>query len=198
MERLPANLFDRSVIGQLADGVFDEMVGVESSELETVLEEIGADSAYSADVQRLAFQLWAFTAGEDCDRVAELMVSRGIKVHAGHIRRWRDSQSWPAIAGEVRALVSHKSGQVVRSMLSIGMVRAMRWAISAFNDPSVSPSVKLGLARTLWDRGGLPVHMRGDLMIGAMFGGGELGEWDDSALDDVIARYGTGEDDGSG
>jgi hypothetical protein len=193
MERLPANLFDRSVIGQLADGVFDETAGGESSELETVLEEIGADSAYSADVQRLAFQLWAFTAGEDCERVAELMVDRGIKVHAGHIRRWRDSQSWSAIAGEVRALVAHKSGQVVRSMLSIGMVRAMRWAIGAFDDPSISPSVKLGLARTLWDRGGLPVHMRGDLMLGAMFGGGELDDMDDNALDDVIARYGTGE-----
>jgi hypothetical protein len=35
-------------------------------------------------------------------------------------------------------------------------------------------------------------------MIGAMFGGGELDDMDYSALDDVIARYGTGEDDGSG
>lgn len=194
-------MFDRSVISQLVDGVFDSDLG-HSSGIDGALDDIAADSAYPADVQRYAFSLWCFECAEDCERVAELVRDRAsVSLHAGHVRRWRDTQDWPRVASEVRAGVVHKSGDMVRAMVSVGMVRAMQWALSVFTDPLVKDSVKVSMARAMWDRGGLPAHVRGEVMFGGMLGGGDLAGLDDTALDDVIRRYGStdmGEDMGDG
>jgi hypothetical protein len=190
-------MFDRSVIAQLVDGVFDADLGHTSSGIDGVLDDIAADSAYPADVQRYAFGLWCFEAGEDCERVAGLVRDRAsVSIHARHVRRWRDTQDWPRVAAEVRSGVVHKSGDMVRSMVAVGMVKAMQWALTVFDNPLVKDSVKVAMARAMWDRGGLPAHVRGEVMFGGMLHGGDLADLDDTALDDVIRRYGGGGEDG--
>ena len=151
----------RDIVRELAAGVMDS-VAVDSGD--DTGESSPQQDTYAPIIRQAAFQLWAYEAGRSVPVTRRLLKERtGVEVPASTLRVWRDSGDWIGTSGRLHQILRSDSRQVVQNLLDIGMVKAARWAVGAFDDPNVSDTVKAKLVNSFLDRNGFPVQLRGEM-----------------------------------
>lgn len=192
MDRPTTNSLQLSsdMLSQLADSVLDGGV------LETLnSDEDGVIDVYDGDfgpeIQKLAFTIWAFEAGEDIGETVSIIRNRvGLHVSPKKIRGWRDEGNWGENAGRVHQSLRNRGPIVVQRMMSVGTVRAVRWMVQALDDDEVSANTKVKIASSLLDRGGFPALIRGEVFHGIDgYGDTDLSDMDDAELEEQWRNY---------
>ena len=151
----------RDIVRELAAGVLD---GGDIDVPGELLPDSGASVEHPAAVRQAAFQLWAYEAGRSIAVTRRMLKDRcGVEVDTATLRSWRDRGEWDRFTAELHQVLRNDARQAVQNLLDIGMVKAARWAVGAFDDPSVSDTVKAKLVNSFLDRNGFPVLLRGEM-----------------------------------
>lgn len=141
-------------------------------------------------MERIAFGIWAFEAGEDMRLTQSLLMDRtGEQVPLEVLRSWRTAGRWPDCVGAVHQKLRVDGRSVVQRLFTVGTVKAARWLSTCFEDPGVSAAVKLKAAGMLLDRGGFPMLLRSEIFAGVEARGGDLAQLSDGELEAEWRAY---------
>ena len=174
----------RELAAGVLDGGFVDTVG-------DSLPDSGSSVDHPPAIRQAAFQLWAYEAGRSMSVTQRMLEDRaGVRVDVATLRSWRDRGEWEVFVRDLHQILRSDSRAVVQNLLDIGMVKAARWAVSAFDDPSVSDTVKAKLFNSFMDRNGFPIMLRGELTDSLSIPGrSDLADLSDDELEARIYEY---------
>jgi hypothetical protein len=181
---------DDDILHQLAEGVLD---GGDLDVAPDIPQLPASDGSgpgeYPDVVKQLAFTLWAFEAGRHIPTVKALLHTRtGFDVTLVTLRKWREQGDWNRASEGLHQTLSGQARSQIASLLTIGTVKATRWMVGVFDDPTVNDGVKAKIAMTLMSRGGFPEAIRGEVWDGVN-GRVSMRDMDAADLDSAITRY---------
>ena len=176
------------VLEELVAGILD---GGDTDSASDGGESSAPAQAFPDYIERLAFQLWAYEAGQSVGKTRFLLQERaGVDVDLGTLRRWRESGQWVKASRHLHQTLRSESRRVVQNLMEVGTVKAARWMVSAFDDPAVSDTVKAKLASSFLDRNGFPIMLRGEMVDSLNIPSiGELSSLSDAELEARIYQY---------
>jgi hypothetical protein len=183
---------DRSVLQQLAAGVLDggDVDESERDSLAPAVDGRGGEQVYPDAIRVLAFQIWAYDAGQSPLYTSRILKERtGLDIPLTTVRYWKDTDRWGQLAGEIHQSLMKQTPSQVRAMIQLGTVKAARWMLSVFDNPDIRDEIKSRIALSLLDRGGFPALIRGEFLENFNIGAGAYADLSDDELEAMVYQY---------
>lgn len=128
----------------------------------TLTEEAESEIQSSVPVDELAFEYWAFTAGQNSVTVSKMLANEGHDVSPRLIRYWASRGKWAERAKDkVRELFPAATEQTVTELV-FGSLESSRYLRSVVTDDTVQAKVRVTAAIALMDRAGYSPVGRND------------------------------------
>lgn len=148
------------------------------------------DDGGMSPLHALAFSVWAFEAGGDVQLTQQIVEERsGVKVPLHQLREWRNGQSWGVEKGKFNQTLKNFYLQETRSTLMLATIRAGSALLRIVSDPNAKDSDVLSAAKTILDRTGFPVVLRGEMFDGLTIGH-DINDVSDDELEAQWLEYG--------
>lgn len=106
------------------------------------------------DVRELGYQLWAYAAGRNASRVADMLAAEGHDVPARTVRYWADAGSWAARASADLAAIAPDIRQQTVAELVYGGLEAARGLRAVVQGEEIADKVRVAAYLGMLDRGG--------------------------------------------